>query len=56
MADNKNQNCSFCGNHKDAVTKLIVGEDVAICSDCVVLCQELIDEEKTEKTKKNKKT
>jgi len=54
MADNKNQNCSFCGNHKDAVTKLIVGEDVAICSDCVVLCQELIDEEKTEKTTKKK--
>lgn len=52
MADNKNQNCSFCGNHKDAVTKLIVGEEVAICSDCVVLCQQLIDEEKTETTTK----
>jgi len=52
MADNQNQNCSFCGNHKDAVTKLIVGEEVAICSDCVVLCQQLIDEEKTEATTK----
>ena len=52
MADDKNQNCSFCGNHKDAVTKLIVGEEVAICSDCVVLCQQLIDEEKTETTTK----
>ena len=39
--------CSFCGNTKEKVTKLIVGEDVAICSSCVELCQELIvDEEK----------
>jgi len=52
MAEDKNMHCSFCGNHKDAVTKLIVGEDVAICSECVSLCQQLIDDEKTEvKTK-----
>jgi len=37
--------CSFCGNHKDIVTKLIVSEDVAICSDCVTLCNELMVEE-----------
>ena len=24
--------CSFCAKHKDAVAKLIVGEDVAICN------------------------
>jgi ATP-dependent Clp protease ATP-binding subunit ClpX len=34
--------CSFCGNHKDAVKKLVVSNDTAICSDCVELCQELI--------------
>lgn len=34
--------CSFCGSHKDAVKKLVVGGDVAICSDCVSLCQDLI--------------
>jgi ATP-dependent Clp protease ATP-binding subunit ClpX len=35
-------NCSFCGKHKDAVTKLIVGENVAICNECVDLCQNLL--------------
>lgn len=37
--------CSFCGTSKEAVKKLIVGESVAICSDCVELCQELIVDE-----------
>ena len=35
-------NCSFCGKHKDSVTKLIVGESVAICNECVDLCQTLL--------------
>lgn len=34
--------CSFCGKHKDVVTKLIVGENVAICNECVDLCQNLL--------------
>ena len=42
MTDTKLSHCSFCGNHKDSVTKLIVGEDAAICSDCVELCDSLI--------------
>jgi len=45
---NKNhdfENCSFCGKHKDTVKKLIVGNDVAICSECVSLCQDLLDED-----------
>jgi ATP-dependent Clp protease ATP-binding subunit ClpX len=37
--------CSFCGNHKDLVKKLIVGEDVAICSDCIELCGQLLTDE-----------
>ena len=46
MTDKKLQDCSFCGKHKDEVTKLIVGDDVAICSSCISLCNQLIDEEK----------
>lgn len=34
--------CSFCGNHKDKVKKLIVSGDVAICDECTKLCTELI--------------
>jgi len=44
--------CSFCGSHKDNVKKLVVGGAVAICSDCVELCQELIiDEDYEDSTK-----
>lgn len=46
MTDKKLQDCSFCGKHKDEVAKLIVGDDVAICSSCISLCNQLIDEEK----------
>lgn len=49
MTEKKNLHCSFCGNHKDAVTKLIVGDEVAICSECVNLCQQLIEEGEVEK-------
>ena len=37
--------CSFCGKHKDAVAKLIVGENVAICNECVELCDTLLADE-----------
>lgn len=43
--ESKLNHCSFCGNHKDRVKKLIVGDDVAICSDCIDLCSQLIQEE-----------
>jgi ATP-dependent Clp protease ATP-binding subunit ClpX len=48
--ENKLSHCSFCGNHTDSVKKLIISEEVAICSDCVELSNTLmIDEEgKTE--------
>ena len=38
-------NCSFCGKHKDTVTKLIVGADVSICNECVDLCQTLLKDD-----------
>ena len=43
--DSKLNHCSFCGNSKEAVKKLVVGDNVAICSDCVDLCRELITDE-----------
>ena len=41
--------CTFCDAHKDKVKKLIVSEDVAICSDCVDLCNKLMLDEEDEK-------
>jgi ATP-dependent Clp protease ATP-binding subunit ClpX len=40
--------CNFCGKHKDAVAKLIVADSVAICNECVELCQTLMVEEPAE--------
>lgn len=46
-SENKINHCSFCGSHKDAVKKLIVSENVAICSDCIDLCNQLIMDDST---------
>jgi ATP-dependent Clp protease ATP-binding subunit ClpX len=43
--ENKLSHCSFCGTNKEYVKKLIVGDGIAICSDCVDLCNELIDDD-----------
>jgi len=45
--DFKINHCSFCNTHKDSVKKLIVGDSVAICSDCLDLCHNLLEEELT---------
>jgi ATP-dependent Clp protease ATP-binding subunit ClpX len=42
------QHCSFCGKNKDVVRKLIVGDHVGICNECVTLCQDLLTEEQTD--------
>jgi ATP-dependent Clp protease ATP-binding subunit ClpX len=39
--------CSFCEKHKDQVVKLIVSQDVAICNECVNLCNNLLKDIKT---------
>lgn len=39
------QECSFCGKHKNIVTKLIVGDGSAICNDCVSMCVDLLKDE-----------
>lgn len=45
--------CSFCGKHKDTVAKLIVGEEVSICNECVDLCQTLLKDELPIKTEES---
>lgn len=46
MSDKKIHHCSFCGSHKDEVAKLIVGDEVAICTSCIDLCNQLVSEER----------
>lgn len=46
MADeNKINQCSFCGKSKEVVNKLIVGDNVAICNECIELCEDLIKDD-----------
>lgn len=45
--ETKINHCSFCGSHKDNVKKLIVSESVAICSDCIEMCNHLISDDST---------
>lgn len=40
--------CSFCGKHQEEVKKIIAGNNVFICNECVELAQEIIREELAE--------
>jgi ATP-dependent Clp protease ATP-binding subunit ClpX len=42
MSDTLKNVCSFCGKKKEEVKKLIVSDNVAICNECVDLCQDLL--------------
>lgn len=45
--------CSFCGQAKSEVEKLIASNDIAICNECVDYCLTLLDNDRNEKAKKN---
>ena len=51
----KHHSCDFCGKSKEDVEKLIVGENAAICNDCIDLCVDILVDEKIKKfpTEKN---
>jgi ATP-dependent Clp protease ATP-binding subunit ClpX len=42
MSDVLKNVCSFCAKKKEQVKKLIVSDSVAICNECVDLCQDLL--------------
>ena len=37
--------CSFCGKSQHEVKKLIAGPSVYVCNECILLCNEIINEE-----------
>ncbi|MBQ3601543.1 MAG: ATP-dependent Clp protease ATP-binding subunit ClpX [Lachnospiraceae bacterium] len=43
--DNKTVRCSFCKKTQNQVRKIIAGDDVYICDECVDICAEIIDTE-----------
>jgi ATP-dependent Clp protease ATP-binding subunit ClpX len=48
--------CSFCGKSQEQVRKLIAGQGVYICDECINLCQEIIEEEMLEAPRAGKAT
>ena len=58
MMSNKEQfyKCHFCGKDKGEVAKLIVGDDSAICNECIDLCVNILDKEKVQSLNDDKTT
>ena len=48
MADTEDYNsykklsCSFCGKDRDQVSKMVAGQDVYICDECIELCHSIL--------------
>ncbi len=47
--------CNFCGKNRNEVDKLIVANDAGICNECITLCSNIINKERNETIKKDKK-
>lgn len=54
--DKKILRCSFCGKYQDQVLRMIAGPGVCICSDCVELCLNVLNEDAPKKAKRNNHT
>ena len=37
--------CSFCGRGKEEVSRLVSGQNVYICSDCITLCSTILEDD-----------
>lgn len=52
--DNKTLECSFCHKNNNEVKKMVSGENVFICNECVELCQEIMHGNPEKKEYENK--
>ena len=50
MSNSKNIRCSFCGKSQDEVDRIIAGPGVYICSDCVKICSNIVEDDLYEDT------
>jgi ATP-dependent Clp protease ATP-binding subunit ClpX len=53
--DENNLSCSFCGKNQNEVHKLIAGPAVYICDECIRLCAEILDGEKDDAAKQQRR-
>jgi len=49
-------NCDFCGKSKEDVEKLIVGDQAAICNDCIDLCANILKNDRIKNYPNTKRT
>jgi ATP-dependent Clp protease ATP-binding subunit ClpX len=47
--------CNFCGKGRAEVEKLIVANDAGICNECIDLCSNILDKERLDKVKSDRK-
>lgn len=48
--EQKQLKCSFCGKTQEQVRRLVAGPGVYICTECIELCKEIIEEDYQEET------
>lgn len=48
--DNREIICNFCGKKKEQVSRLIAGPGVCICNECIIICNDILNDEAGEKT------
>jgi ATP-dependent Clp protease ATP-binding subunit ClpX len=47
--------CNFCGKGRAEVEKLIVANDAGICNECIDLCSTILDKDRVDKIKSDRK-
>jgi ATP-dependent Clp protease ATP-binding subunit ClpX len=55
MAEILHMSCDFCGKARNEVEKLIVANEASICNECIELCHNILDTERNDRIKTDKK-
>jgi ATP-dependent Clp protease ATP-binding subunit ClpX len=55
MAEILHMSCDFCSKARNEVEKLIVANEASICNECIELCHNILDTERNDRIKTDKK-
>jgi ATP-dependent Clp protease ATP-binding subunit ClpX len=55
MTIHNDMECNFCGKQRNEVAKLIVANDAGICNECIELCYNILDKERLDDVRRDKK-